>query len=284
MLFFLTNIIEGANIKRANGYSVTSQVKKDTMILENYTVNTLGKFLQNYVPSIQIGAKSANLNSYNLRLVLKNLDSPQEILKQLNNQGVEAKIIQSEFQVLEFTEIEPRPVNFFHTKPKQTTVKFGYNLGYGRGRHEFFEGDYESKKIMAFKLGFYSQIKLSNYLALKPEINYQTNGGKSNFANTRLHSIFTPLNLMLTTNQQSFFGIYIKGGGYYSYNFSGKVSGSNLNFNSIERNVFGSAYGFGFRMGHKTLDFSYNRGLSNTFKTGIDVKERSRYVTLGYIL
>lgn len=286
-VIMLTKINEGENITKTKGYNTKSTVKGDTLTLNNITIKNFSSALHDYFPLQVFVSKSLKTTTYDIRLVLKkNLIDKEKIIEELKQQGIDAQIEQANVPHLEFLPAEDsKPVTYLHTKQKQTAFKIGYNIGYGKGYHDFSNGNYQGEKLFSFKGGFFTHIKLNNFLAIRPEINYQTNGSKGNYTRTRLHSINTPLNILLSTNQQHPIGVYIKSGGYYSYNFASKIEGEDLDFNSIRKNIFGWSYGFGLRAGSRTtIDFSYNRGLTGVIKNRIigDVNEKSRYLTLGF--
>lgn len=273
------------NINRTTDYQGKSEVRMDTLLLKNVYLLNLAASLRNHLGPVIINTSGLDNIPYDIKLVLsKEITDKQEIVKQLNKQGIKAKVEQAKISSLEFLdENETSPVTYLHTRKKQTMLKFGYKIGYGKSQYVFGNKDYTGKKVFAFKGSLFAQMKLNNHLALQPEINYLSNGDKGNYATTRLHSINTPFNILLTTNQEHPIGLYIKAGAYYSCNFAGHTIGKD--FNTIEKNIFGSTYGFGVRVGGRTtLEFTYNRGLTNSIKDNTvgNVRERSSFINLGF--
>jgi peroxiredoxin len=197
----------------------------------------------------------------------------------VNEQGAVSKGGKKKIQCLEFLpEREKRSVTCFQITQKKNILKAGFKIGLGGSKYVYNNDQYQGKNILALNAGLFTQIRLNNFLSLQSGINYQTNGSRGNYAKLRLHNLNTPINLMFTTSQQKPLGLFMKLGGYYSYNFSGNVKGQDLSYSkAIEKNLFGWTYSLGFWLGDKVAyEFSYNRGLSNIIKNSAfgDVKEK----------
>lgn len=285
-IIIVTKINEGTNITKTD-YIWINEIKGDSMILHDYNAQNLVDQLNSNFP-ILFYSKVVKQDRYNMHLLLnKDSSNKVQIVNQLKEQGIDSKILQKKVQFLQFLpEKDARSVIYMHTKQNKNIFKAGYKIGLGRSYNDYTDENYQGNKTVAFKSGLFTQIKLNNYLSFQPEINYQTSGCKGNYAKFRMHSITTPINILLTTSQQKPLGFYVKGGGYYSYNFAGKVEGQNLSFgNAIEKNKFGWTWGLGFWLGNNgTIELSFNRSLSNILKNSTigNVKEKMWILTKVY--
>jgi hypothetical protein len=268
-IILITKINESSNITTTD-YIWEKKISGDTMVLHNYNAQEILWPLNEDSP-ILFFSKVTNPKRYNMKLVLnKNSESKEQIVQQLEEQGVTSKLLRKKIQFLEFSpEKEVGPVSYTHTKQKKNFVKLGYKVGIGKGYYHYEDGSYQGEKNVAFNAGFFTQIRLTNYLSIQPGINYLTSGCKGSYAKIRVHSISTPFNILLTTSQQKPLGLYAKTGGYYSYNFAGNIKGQSLSFASdIEKNKYGWTWGLGFWLGNNgSIELSYNTGLSTILKS-----------------
>lgn len=259
-------------------------LKDDRIIISDSSKQKLSSMDTTNLYLVGFNIRKDNRHSnYHYQKVFKNyLDSAfgisSVLLKKrmdLKEQGIEPN---KKIQYLEFLPIKERHTVYFATKQKRNVFKTGLKAGIGRSYYTFNDDQFYGEKFFAFKTGLFTQIKLNNFISVQPELIYQTNGSKGNYAKFRIHSLNTPINLMLTTSQQKPLGLFVKGGGYYSYNFTGNVEGQNLSFdNDIEKNIFGWTYSFGFWLGNRgALELTFYRGLSDLIKNSAigDVKEK----------
>lgn len=282
-IIVITKINEGPNIKKTD-HIWKNETKGDSIFLNNFNaqdiVDQLNKNNSNLFFSTII-----KQDKYDVSLTLnKNSTNKEQIVQQLNKQGIDSKLSKEKIQYLEFLPENDNPsINYFHTKQKRNNLKFGFTVGYGKGMNDYMDSNYQGSKTFAIKAGLLMQVRLTNYLSLQPGVYYLTSGCKGDYGKFRIHSLNVPVNVLLTTSQQKPLGLYAKGGGYYSYNFAGKVEGENLNFDhSIEKNKFGWCWGIGLWFGNNgTWDLTYNRGISNILKNSTigDAKERMWMLT-----
>ena len=282
-IILVTKINEGTNIKKTD-YNRMFDFSGDTMFFNSYNAQSIIDHLNSNFP-VLFHNGVIKQDQYDVKLILnKDIINKEQIVDQLKDQGIDSKIIPKKIQYLEFLpENEDRTVNYIHTKQKRNILKLGFNAGLGKSFYNYQDESYHGNKTFAFKSGLFAQIRFKNYLSLQPGISYLKSGCEGSYAKFRMHSITTPVNILLTTSQQKPLGLYLKGGGYFSYNFSGKVEGQNLNFdNDIEKNIFGLSYGFGLWLGNNgSIEFTYNRGISAIIKNSSigDIHEKMWFIT-----
>lgn len=267
-IIVVTKINEGANITKTNSIW-KNETWGDSILLQNCNSQNLVDHLNTNFPFLFFSTTTKQ-TKYDMSLVLnKNVTSKEQIVQLLNKQGIDSKIRNRKVPYLEYLPENENPsIKYFHTIQKRNILKKGLTIGLGGGMNDYIDGNYHGSNTFAFKVGLLMQVRLTNYLSLQPGVNYLTSGCNGNYAKFRFQTVNIPVNVLFTTSQERAVGLYAKGGGYYSYNFAGKMQGQNLNFDtSIEKNIFGWSWGIGFWLGNNdTFELTYNRGISNSLK------------------
>jgi len=143
----------------------------------------------------------------------------------------------------------------------------GIRLGLGSSRHIYRAEFYEGKSVLSGEGGVFAFIRATNYLAIQPEVLYETKGSQHLEGTFRTHSITTPLNLLITTPDNIMGQFYFLVGGYYSYHFGGKVSDTNLDFqNEYNNQEFGLNFGFGFQVLNVQMGLCFRKGLTSLWR------------------
>jgi hypothetical protein len=135
--------------------------------------------------------------------------------------------------------------------------------------------------------GLNAQLKLTNLLIIQPEVTYEMYGSKSDSGNVRMHAISPKINILLTTpnNKADMPFTYLLLGGYYRYNFAGKVGRKDADFtNSYAKDDLGLTFGWGFQMTKYQIGAVWNYGINSTLQKYPNGKvlNRSVYVTFAY--
>lgn len=163
----------------------------------------------------------------------------------------------------------------------------GVTLKNGESYFDYPDEFYKSKSIYAIGAGVFMEVRISQVLTLQPEVIYMTEGGKQTAGNLRLHSVTTPLSLLITTPDPASMNVrgYFQAGGYFSYTFAGKLGSTNMDFDTEYRDQnFGILIGGGmeimnFRMGYTRMISQQNlmkdTGAGNMLLNG-------SYVTIGW--
>lgn len=163
----------------------------------------------------------------------------------------------------------------------------GIRLNTGSGRHIYKDEFYEGKTIFALGAGAFARIRLTDNLALQPELLYETGGSKHPQGTYRTHSLTVPLSIQFTLAEQSFVRSFIQAGGYYSYHLGGRTGDGKIDFTgTYTPHEFGWTYGIGFEVMNIQLGIFAERGLSSILReTEPDpspVYPRSLYFMLGF--
>ena len=163
----------------------------------------------------------------------------------------------------------------------------GIRILTGSSRHLYKEEFYEGKSIFAAGAGVYGRLRLTDRLALQPEILYETMGSRHPEGTFRSHAITVPLNLQLTLAEESFVRSYVQLGGYYSYHIGGKVGDSSIDYQeSYNPHGFGLTYGIGFEVMQMQVGLVVERGLNSILQVSdpepSPVFPRSILFTIGW--
>lgn len=166
-------------------------------------------------------------------------------------------------------------------------LALGYRLAMGSSYFNYDDEYYRGKSKFAFETGLYGQVKLTNALVLQPEVVYNYNGLRHVEGKINLHSLTTPLHLMLRTNNGSDFypNFYVMAGGYYSWHLDGTVGGDKMDFDSIYNDhEYGLSLGAGFEIMKIQMGFTVRRSLSDIYKASSadNITKINTRLSLGY--
>jgi hypothetical protein len=163
----------------------------------------------------------------------------------------------------------------------------GIRIHTGSGRHNYKDEYFKGKSVFAFEAGVFANIRLTDYLAVQPELLYETTGSRHQEGNFRTHAVTIPLNLQLSLGEQSMVRTFLQAGGYYSYHFGGKLGGDPIDYaEGFTPHEFGLTYGFGLEAMGVQMGMYVKRGLSSIVRepgsdTG-DILSQGVYFMLGF--
>ncbi|MGW8316616.1 MAG: M28 family peptidase [Bacteroidales bacterium] len=140
----------------------------------------------------------------------------------------------------------------------------GIRILTGSSRHLYKDEFYEGKSIFAAGAGVYGRLRLTDRLALQPELLYQTGGSRHQEGTYRTHALTVPLNVQFTLAEQSYVRSFVQLGGYYSYHFGGKLGDNSIDYAAIYTpHEFGLTYGVGFEVMQVQVGLVVERGLNS---------------------
>lgn len=136
----------------------------------------------------------------------------------------------------------------------------GITLHTGASHHDYRNDYFRAKSVFAASAGFMLETRITQWLAVQPEVMYAWTGSQVSGGILKTHSVTVPLSLLLTTPDKRGMGVraYVQLGGYYSYAFAGKEYGESLDFVSEYNDTdFGMAFGVGMEIMHVRIGFVY---------------------------
>ncbi|TVQ51124.1 MAG: M28 family peptidase [Saprospirales bacterium] len=163
--------------------------------------------------------------------------------------------------------------------------KFHYGLvmNLGSGYQIYSDKFFRSKSRFNFGIGVKTHFHFTNSISIQPEILYDRNSGRWDEGMFRRNSITVPLNLQWDfsgKNNQS--RLFLIGGAYYRYNFSGKMEGEDLDFDLVfERDEWGINFGIGFEdYDIYQLSWTMRRGMSDMIKGTTSIRDVNSLLTI----
>ena len=140
----------------------------------------------------------------------------------------------------------------------------GFRFNMGTSHHNYREEFYEGKSILSTEAGVFATIRIAGFLAVQPEVLYETKGSQHMDGNFRTHSITAPLYLKISSPDNGMVQTYFLLGGYYSYHFGGKVNNTSIDFQDVYDNQeFGLSYGFGVQVMNVQVGMTIRKGLTS---------------------
>lgn len=145
----------------------------------------------------------------------------------------------------------------------------GLRINMGRNQHVYVNEFFKGKPVVAAEVGVFAKVTLLKRLALQPELLYSTIGSHHNGGVYRTHALSIPASILFifaTTN--GFDGtLYLKGGGYYTYVFRGKLGKERADYKQIfNRQEYGFDVGFIMEVENVQLGYTYKCSLSNLYQ------------------
>ena len=161
----------------------------------------------------------------------------------------------------------------------------GLRLNTGTSQHNYKDQYYKGKDIFATGIGLLTNFRLSGNFHLQAEALYETKGSEHIDGIFRTHSLTTPLNLLLMTDEDEFVRFITQIGGYYSYHMGGNISGTPIDFdNDFNRQEYGLTFGIGLEGMGVQVGVIFQRGLSDLNQLAGDrITHQNIYFTLGYM-
>ncbi|TVR89640.1 MAG: M20/M25/M40 family metallo-hydrolase [Saprospirales bacterium] len=148
--------------------------------------------------------------------------------------------------------------------------EYGISLHNGSGFHRHRNEFFRARSSYNFAGGLFAQFNLSNRFTLQPEVLYDYNGSKWEEGSFRRHSVTVPLNVQFNFAQiENEFRAFLFAGGYYRYNFGGKVAGESIDYDAgFEDTEFGINFGIGVEIIRLHLGWTMRRGMTDLNQDG----------------
>jgi hypothetical protein len=143
----------------------------------------------------------------------------------------------------------------------------GIGVNIGSTYHDYPNEFYKAKPVFSYAAGITLETRITQWLAIQPEVLYEWGGSQHAGGTFRTHSVTVPVNLLFTTPDPGNNGVrfFYQLGGYYSYSFAGSLGGTELDFASEYNDAdYGYVIGVGleirnFRIGYVSITSMTNR-------------------------
>lgn len=147
----------------------------------------------------------------------------------------------------------------------EKTFRVGIRANNGTSLHYYKDQFYTGQAIFSTAAGLFTTIRISGKFNIQPEVLYETKGSKHIDGVFRTHSITTPLSFQFITDEDKYLRFFWQVGGYFSYHFSGNISGTPIDFeNSYKDTEFGLSFGAGLEILKKgQMGIYFQKGLSD---------------------
>jgi len=158
------------------------------------------------------------------------------------------------------------------------------------GSSHFNFKDYyaEAKPVIAGAAGLSLETRITQGLALQPEVLYEWSGSKTDAGIMRKHAVTVPVSLILSTpDTDPGVRVFYQLGAYYSYNFAGTEAGTALNLvDDYAGTDYGLVYGFGMVIMNVKVAYIFQSSmidLSLNDPLNLDARLRTSYFSISYI-
>ena len=177
-------------------------------------------------------------------------------------------------------------------KHRPPVVEFALSASIGSSKHNYPEGALTGKSAFSWNAGAFVQFNASR-LALRSEILYHQRTApfpneddilKNPYRKFTTHSVTVPVNLIFKFPKNSVHYFYVGAGGYYAYNFGGKLSDNPMDFSSFaNRNDWGMTATFGGSVGPIGIAFTSYSGFAYVLKSNTPkISNSSSYFSIYY--
>lgn len=216
---------------------------------------------------------------------------PEDDRETLDYEGMERiSKLMADYTTILANEATLEPANRLVSESKTKglpLIRFGFKSGLGGSSNVYPDEFYKGKSRFSTEEGFLLQLKITNNIALQPELMYSMMGSRHEEGKLRLHSVTTPISIIIASKMQQmarqrFFASF---GGYYSYHFEGTLDKQSLDFESrFNQTEYGITYGFGLEVMSVFAGVNFKHGLSNLLldDNSGKIKNRGVYFTIGY--
>lgn len=160
---------------------------------------------------------------------------------------------------------------FYSSGSRPRSSYFGLIAGMGSNQHAYTKGTMTGKNGMAFNLGLYGKLGLSESFALKGELNYEFKKGNRIEGTLYTHAVSVPITLFARTTIENMIEISGGVGGYYSYYFSGTLNNNPLNFTIYSPHEYGFVFEYEMRVYSVLLGMQYKYAFNNVKINPIDI-------------
>jgi aminopeptidase YwaD len=186
--------------------------------------------------------------------------------------------------------LEPSSALIAHVKQIQTgnrnKASIGLSYHTGAGYHRYADEFFRANSLFNISTGIYALLPLSRLLALKAEILYDFNGSKMERGNFRRHSITTPFNIQFGTSSanEANARVFIFGGGYFRYNFAGKVADTKMDFDNVYNPVeWGYNAGAGIQIFRFQVSYTLRKALTGILmEDSPDIFDNNSLFSIGF--
>jgi hypothetical protein len=162
----------------------------------------------------------------------------------------------------------------------------GIRLNTGTSKFDYPDQPFQGKTIFATQAGVFTSFRMGKRIYILPEVLYETKGSQHFDGKVRTHALTLPLSLAFSTRDDAYVRMWVKAGGYYSYMFSGKQGGQDINFDdAYHRQEYGLCYGIGMEAMHMLqMGLYFQHGLSNLHQLpSQNMVHQNIYFTLGWL-
>ncbi|MEX0982244.1 MAG: M28 family peptidase [Bacteroidales bacterium] len=167
----------------------------------------------------------------------------------------------------------------------------GIQLNTGSAYHDYKNDFYKAKALFAYGAGVFLETRITQWLALQPEVLYEWSGSRVSGGRLRTHSVTAPVSLLFTTPDEQGNGVrfYSQIGGYYSYAFGGNIhndDGTSVPVDYISDysdTDYGLVFGFGMEIMNFRMGYVWQRSLVDfTADQTHDVRHAGSFFRLGW--
>ncbi len=163
----------------------------------------------------------------------------------------------------------------------------GVNLNFGGSHFDFKDYYAQAKGIFSYSAGFFLETRISEVIAIQPELLYEWGGSQVATGKLHTHELTVPLSILFTTPDDSGMGVrvYYQIGGYYSYAFGGTEAGAALDFTNDYTNTdYGWIFGVGmeimkFRIGYQLQSSLIDLSITDTQ----DTRVKGSFARIGWV-
>jgi len=170
----------------------------------------------------------------------------------------------------------------FLTRNTDPKFMIGWSISTG-SNYQFFQNKFfDAKSVFAAETGITAQMKIFDYLSLKPSLTYELTGSNAEGGKFQMHSVSPQFDILITTPQKYLdrpFS-FITAGAYIRHNFSATRDGSSFDFSNLyAANETGMKIGFGFQYMRYQMNYYYKYGLTriNINDTDGNIYNRGSY-------
>jgi hypothetical protein len=169
----------------------------------------------------------------------------------------------------------------------------GIVLHTGTTYHDYKNDFFRAKSVFAYSAGLMLETRITQWLALQPEVVYAWSGSQVSGGNLRTHTLTVPVSILLTTPDEQGMGVrgYLQLGGYYSYAFAGRENGNPLDFvNEYNDRDYGMVIGVGMEIMKARIGFVYQNSFvdfsiddASTGATNHDVRLNGSFARVAWV-
>ena len=163
-------------------------------------------------------------------------------------------------------------------------LNFGLKTNIGSSYFNYPSDYLRSTPVFAAGLGAFLETRITPLISLQPEVVFEREGGYLDQSKISLYSLSIPVNLVLSTPDNTGMGVraFGKVGGFYTHSFGGKSGSQDIDFGIYEEMQYGFTTGGGFQIMNFRLAFTYKESMVD-FTRDRNMRLRTSYVTMGWV-